>query len=1004
MLSREFNEIFRKYASDKEVFHDLMPLRTREILLVAPAFDAFTLEQDGLLTEILFDGYYQLNMSNPPRVTNVSTLDEALEKCGTRYFDIIIVMRRMGQGGHVELSNALRQAAPRIPIYLLLNDNVEVGALDRRRQDLQRHYDQIFVWNGNPEIFMGMVKFMEDRANVANDTAVGLTRVILLVEDSIRYYSRYLPILYAEILKQTTRLAKDQNMDGMTRTLSMRVRPKLLLATTYEEAMAYIDRYQDYLLCVISDRKFPKDGALDREAGLKLLQAVKDRIPHLPTLLQSSDPLKESMAKSSNSGFLNKNSMTLAAELSSFFHESLGFGDFIFRNDAGEVIARATDMEDLQAKLRTVPAESLVYHASRNHFSAWIMARGEVQVAKVLAKFRITDYRDQEDLRAFLISVGDYVQRMKTLGKVLPLTESTPREELNILRLAPGSMGGKGRGVAFIHSLLSRLDLDDLLQDANIRIPRSAIIGTEEFTSFINRHGLRQILHTHLDDDAIKWRFLQGSLSHDLTTKLRLYLAKHAHGPLAVRSSGLLEDALSHPFAGLYNTFFLPNNHPDPAVREAQLTEAIKLVYASVYAKAARSYFQAIDYKIEEEQMAILIQDVSGSRFGDHFYPHISGVAQSFNYYPVAHTQPQDGIANIAVGLGKYVVEGGKSYRFAPPYPEMDMLSPKEQLRTTQKQFYALDMAHSSVDLHAGDDTTLVTLDISQAEKDGALWHLASAWDANDDRIRDGLDSRGPRIVNFRNILKYDQFPLAKILQRLMGILRDAMETPVEIEFAVNLDKDPQNGKPTFTLLQIKHQLVESGDVTLIAEDLDPAELFLYSERCVGNGVVEGVRDVVWVDPAGFDKFETPALAARLEQLNDRFRTDGSRYVLLGPGRWGSNDRHLGIPITWSMISCAQVIVEYAMENFQADASLGSHFFHNVTSLNIGYFTVPYPRGRNLLDWDWLRAQPQIWRSDCLIHTRLKEPLHIVMDGRNSASAIFKRTPPPPAPGPVAFD
>jgi CheY-like chemotaxis protein len=990
MLSREFNQIFGKYKSDKEIFHDLMPLRTREILLVAPAFDAFTLEQDGLLTEILFEGYYQLNMSNPPRVTNVSTADEALEKLASRHFDLIIVMSRMGQVGHIELSRALRMADTRIPLYLLLNDNVEVGVMDRRRQELHRHYDQIFVWNGNPEIFMGMVKFMEDRANVVNDTAVGLTRVILLVEDSIRYYSRYLPILYSEILKQTTRMAKDRSVDGMTRTLSMRVRPKVILATSYEEAMAFCERFQDYLLCLITDRKFPKDGRLDREAGVKLIRAVKELNPHLPTLLQSSDPFKESWATALNSCFLNKNSFTLGAELSSFFYEQLGFGDFIFRDEAGREIARATDMEDLQEKLRTVPVESLVYHASRNHFSAWIMARGEVQVAKVLATFRIEDYRDPEEMRTFLIHVGDYVQRMKSRGKVIPLTETTPKDEPNILRLAPGSMGGKGRGVAFTHSLLSRLDLESLLPEANIRIPRSAIIGTEEFTAFINRHDLREMLQQEVDDDAIKRRFLMGALSPELMAKLRIFLGKHARVPLAVRSSGLLEDSLSHPFAGLYNTFFLPNNHPDLEVRVAQLVEAVKLVYASVYSKASRAYFEAIDYKIEEEQMAILIQEVAGRRFGERFYPHFSGVAQSFNYYPVAYTQPQDGIANIAVGLGKYVVEGGKAYRFAPPYPEMDMLPPREQLRTTQKRFYALDMSRTDVDLYHGEDATLLDLDIREAEKDGALHHCASVWDANDDRIQDGLDHPGARIVNFRNILKYDSFPLARILSYSLQLIREAMETPVEIEFAVNLDPDPENGKPTFCLLQIKHQLMESGDVNLSAADLDPASVFLFSEKCVGNGVVEGIQDVVWIDPEGFDKFETPALATALEKLNDTFRGQAGKYVLIGPGRWGSTDRHLGIPIAWSMISCAQVIVEYAMEHFQADASLGSHFFHNVTSLNIGYFTVPYPRGTAILDWDWLRTQPEVFRSGCLVHSRMDLPLHIVMDGRRSASAIFK--------------
>lgn len=993
MINREFNEIFRKYKSDKEIFHDLMPLRAREILLVAPAFDAFTLEQDGLLTEILFEGYYQLNMSNPPRVTNVSTCEEALEKISSRHFDMIIVMSRLGQAGHIELSRALRQADSRIPIYLLLNDNVEVGIMDRRRHEFLQHYDQIFVWNGNPEIFMAMVKFMEDRSNVLNDTAVGLTRVILLVEDSIRYYSRYLPILYSEILKQTTRLAKDRTIDGMSRSLSMRVRPKVLLATSYEEAMAFCDKFQEYLLCVISDRKFPKDGVLDREAGVKLIRALKERNPELPTVLQSSDPVKEAWARALKSDFLNKNSYTLGAELSRFFYDRLGFGDFVFRDESGREITRAVDMDDLREKLRDLPVESLIYHASRNHFSAWIMARGEVQVAQVLARFRIDDYRDPEEMRTFLMNVGDYVHRMKSRGKVVPLTESTPAEELNILRLAAGSMGGKGRGVAYTHSLLSRIDLAGLLREANIRIPRSAVIGTEEFTSFLDRNDLRPLLQQSEDDGAIKQRFLDGSLTPELMDKIRLYLGKHAKYPLAVRSSGLMEDSLSHPFAGLYSTFFLPNNDPDPAVREAQLCEAIKLVYASVYSKASRSYFQAIDYKVEEEQMAVLVQEVVGSSFGNHFYPHISGVAQSFNYYPVAYTQPQDGIATIAVGLGKYVVDGERAYRFAPPYPEMDMLPPKEQLRTTQKHFYALDMSRTVLDLPSGEDATLISLDIRTAEQDGALRHCASVWDNNDDRIRDGLEVPGPRIVNFRNILKYDSFPLARILKQSLDLIREAMETPVEIEFAINLDPDPQNGRPTFCLLQIKHQLVDGGDVNLIASELDPADLFLFSEKCVGNGTVEGLQDIVWIDPAGFDKFHTPELAAGLERLNDQFRARSGKYVLLGPGRWGSNDPHLGIPIAWSMISCAQVIVEYAMENFQADASLGSHFFHNVTSLNIGYFTVPYPRGSSLLDWDWLRQQPEVFRQGCLVHSRVEAPLRIVMDGRRSASAIFKQAP-----------
>jgi hypothetical protein len=561
-----------------------------------------------------------------------------------------------------------------------------------------------------------------------------------------------------------------------------------------------------------------------------------------------------------------------------------------------------------------------------------------------------------------------------------------------MLRLTEGALGGKARGVSYINFLLAGLDLEQLSPHANIRIPRSFVVGTDEFVSFMERNGLPALLHEENDDATTKRRFLMGSLSRDLMDKLPDFL-RQARYPLAVRSSGLLEDSLSHPFAGLYTTFFLPNNHPDLEQRVAQLMEAIKLVYSSIYSKEARSYFQAIDYKVEEEQMAVLIQEVAGKRFGDRFYPHLAGVAQSFNYYPVAYTQPQDGIANIAVGLGCYVVGGAKSYRFSPPYPDLDILSPKEQVRTTQRNFFALDMSRTSVDLFNGEDATLLNLDIRDAEQDGALTHCASVWDANDDRIRDGLDGPGPRVVNFRNILKYDSFPLAFILQRSLEMIRTAMETPVEIEFAVNLDPDPVNGKPTFYLLQIKHQLLDNAEVNLDPQDIDPDSVFLFSEKCVGNGVVEGLRDIVWIDPDGFDPFATPELAVEVEKLNDRFRTEGGKYLLIGPGRWGSTDQHLGIPITWAMISCAQAIVEYAMEHFQVDASLGSHFFHNVTSLNIGYFTVPYPRGTSILDFEWLRRQPVLNRTGCLVHSRLEEPIHIVMDGRRSASAVFKRQP-----------
>lgn len=989
MSHASLQEVFRSYKSDREIFHDMMPLRTREILLVASVYDAFTLEEDGLLSEILFGDYYQLNLTNPPRVTNVSSVQDALEMLETRHFDLVIVMSRLAQAAHHELSRQLRAARPHLPIYLLLNDNVELGVMDLRGREFLSCYDHIFVWNGNSEVFLAMIKFMEDRNNVANDTAMGLVRVILLVEDSVRYYSRYLPILYGEILKQTRRLAEEHELDGTTRTLRMRARPKVLLATSFEEAMAWVERYQPYLLCVISDRKFPMGGVLDGEAGVKLIRAVKEKSPDLATLLQSSDPDKGLLARELGSRFINKNSPFLGAELSSFLYEHLGFGDFIFRGGMGQEIARAANLAELLDCLRRVPITCVLYHASHNHFSAWLMARGEVQISRLVLKIKASDFEDPESLRENLIHMGDYLQSMKTWGKVMPFVKASDYDACDVLRLGEGSVGGKSRGVSFVHSLLAKLELDRKFPYIDFKIPKSLLIGTVEFTAFIERNELKNLFKEVGGQELIKKKFLSGELSEELKSKLFILLDR-MKCPLAVRSSSLLEDSLSHPFSGLYDTFFLSNNHPDLETRVEQVLTAIKLVYASVYSRETQAYFQAISYEIEEEKMGVLIQEMAGRSFGARFYPHISGVAQSFNYYPFAYLQPEEGVAMLGFGLGKYVVEGGRSFRFCPSYPQMDMQKPLEQLQNTQDHFYALDMSRDHVDLVNGEDATLLHLPVSAGEADGSLTHCASTWDADDERIRDGL-GQGARILNFRNVVKYDQFPLAPVLQHTLALMRDAMETPVEIEFAVNLDRDPDSGKPTFYLLQIKHQQVEGSDVHLDMAKLQKEALFLFSDKCVGNGVVEDLQDIVWVDPLGFDLFGTVELAMEVERMNQLFRSVNGRYLLIGPGRWGSSDRHLGIPITWPMISCARAIVEYSTTELCADASLGSHFFHNVTSLNIGYFTIPYPMGANHLDWEWLRSLEVVERRGCLVHSRCFEPLHVVMDGRRSVSAVFKR-------------
>ncbi len=989
MQKKELVDFFRKYKTDSEIFHDLMPVRIREILLVATVFDAYTLEEDGLISEMIFSEFYQLNLFHAPRITCAYSGEEALDKLRQRPFDLVIMISRTHRLDHRELSRKMKALRPNLPILLLLNDNAEIGKVSQNT-DLFQYFDHIFVWNGNSEIFLAMVKCIEDRINVFNDTQIGLVRVILLVEDSIRYYSRYLPILYQEIMKQTQRLVSEEQLDEMKKVLRRRARPKVLLASTYEEAVTLFDLYKDFLLCVISDVTYPLEGKMDEFAGVKLTKHLRTINPDLPVLLQSSALENFHTAQYLGANFINKESDNLTRDLTSFFFNHLGFGDFVFRDETQQELGRARNMQEMRRCLTTVPAASILYHASRNHFSAWLMARGEVHIAKSVFQAKVNDFASAEELRHFLITIGDTINSLRIKGKVIKFDETNIQGEHHIFRLADGSLGGKGRGIAFINSLLNTSPLLDRLPDIQIRIPLTSIIGVDEFTAFLERNRLTNIVHEVTDPEVIKRRFLLGALSPTLQERLKIYL-KHVRFPLAVRSSGLLEDSLSHPLSGVYATYFLPNNHPDLMVRVGQVMEAIKLVYASVYSRSARGYFEAIGYKIEEEKMAVIIQEVVGRARGTRFYPHVSGVAQSFNYYPFSHIQPEDGVGMIALGLGKYVVGGEASFRFCPTWPDLDLDPPEHQIKSSQRHFYALDLSRPIVDLFNGDDATLLTLDLEAAEQDGVLPHLASTWDLQDQRLRPGTFGPGPRILNFPFLVKHAQLPLPTLLQEVLGVMQNAMESPVEIEFALDLEPGPQ-GKPIFYILQVKHLLRESEEASLDPTDLDRAgdRLFLRCGRAMGNGTVGGLTDVIWVDPRGFDKSQTTAMVEEIDALNTTMRQSGRKYILLGPGRWGTRDRWMGIPIVWPQISGAKVIVEYALPDFQVDASLGSHFFHNVTSMNIGYFSVPYGQPPDHIDWEWLRAQEVVTRTAHFTHSRLSSPARVVMDGRQGLAAIYK--------------
>jgi CheY-like chemotaxis protein len=987
MYKEMISRLFTSYKSDDEIYHDLMQIRVREILLVATIYDAFILEQEGKLTELIFGEYYQLNLSTAPRVTSVAFGEEAIKLLDERRFDMVILTMRIDEMSPFDLCSQIREKDADIPVLLLLSDDKDLALIENEGVRLML-FDRIFTWNGDAKVLLAMIKYIEDRLNVDNDTRIGLVRVILLVEDSIHYYSRYLPVLNTEIMRQTQRLIADENLDEMKKLLRMRTRPKVLIAGNYEEAVDIFNQYRDYLLCVISDVKFPRKGKVDDKAGLKLIEKFRKERDSLPVLMQSSNPDNAELALGLGASFLNKNSQNISHDLTEFIFDHLGFGDFIFRDRSGKKIARAGRMSEFRDLLHTVPDESLIYHSERNHFSSWLMARGEIQIAKFIQPLKISDFSSYDDLRRHLIKICDIVHKQKTRGKVLHFDESVISEEENLFQMAGGSVGGKGRGMVFLNMMIENRDLFAIHPEVNVVIPRTAIIGTEEYDRFMeDNEALEQLKGGEEPGDVIR-TFLEAGLSYSLRDKLALYL-RHADYPLAVRSSSLFEDSKSQPFSGIYETYFLPNNDPDFDVRLRHLEEAVKLVYASVYSGAARSYLEAVNYKIGEEKMAVLLQRVAGTRHGGHLYPHISGLAQSYNYYPVSYLKPEDGIALIGLGMGKYVVEGERSWRFCPKYPKVEFISQDDMLKETQTRFYAVDLENRAFDLRAGSDATMIALDIAEAEKDGASEHLVSVWDMNSGRMRPGIHHEGPRVMNFASILKYGYFPLPEILEAVLEIITSSMGMPVQIEFAVDLEKD-REGRSNFYILQIKPLLGDMKDYRLDLDGIDRADMVLYSGHAMGNGVIRDIRHIIYADAEKFDRSRTLEMQAELEKLNAKMREKGEKYILLGPGRWGTRDRFLGVPVRWSDISNAQVMVEVELEDFHFDASLGSHFFHNVTSKGVGYFSVPHGAGESFVDWDYLSSLTTVEKTEFFVHVKAEEPLSVMMDGRNSAAAILK--------------
>jgi hypothetical protein len=974
-----------RHNAERDVFHDLQPFKVKEILLLANLYDAYSIEGEGRFADHILGEYYQMSLTSIPRVTGVSGEEEAFNRLKARHYDMIIIMIGADKESPMHLCRKIKDKYPYLPTYLLLNSPSDMVFVEKQKA-IGVPFDNFFVWTGESKVFFAMVSLLEDRVNVENDTQKGLTGVILLAEDSADYYSSYLPMLYSLVMDQTRNLIEDVSTDELYKVLKLRARPKILLATNWENAVNIFNKYRNNLLCVISDIRFPRNGTMNDKAGFELIQHIKEHLPNLPTVLQSSDPENARYAFTLKSNFINKNSASLLQDLKSFINYYLGFGHFVYRDNQGRQIAVAKSMKEFEAFLETVPEDSLAYHTLRNHFSSWLMARGEVKIAKMIYPLTITDFTSIKELRQFLIGIIRKRRQEMNKGRVINFEVSTAIDETNVVSLSAGSLGGKGRGLAFINTLIYSFELGKLIPGINIITPVTAITGTDEFDMFMERNHLWNFVKEERNFQIIQKTFLGGNLSYTLEKKLRAFLNQITK-PLAVRSSSLFEDSMSQPFSGIFGTYLLPNNNPDPEIRLRQLSDAIKLVFASIYSGDARAYFDAIHYKVELEKMAVVIQEVAGNKYEDVFYPHISGSAQSYNFYPVAHMTPKDGFAVVAVGLGQYVMEGEMAYRFSPAYPSLEIISQKDLYRNSQVWFYAVDLAKKDLNLLEGENAGLKILDISNAERHGTITHTASVMNADNDTITPGLDSRGPRVINFADILKYGYVPLASTLKTVMDVVTEACGTPVEIEFALDLNKD-ESGNASFYLLQLKPLLGTGAGYNIDPDTIYEKELVLLTRKSMGNGIINDITDMIFIDPEKFDNTLTLKMAEEIARVNEKMVREGRKYVLIGPGRWGSRDRFLGIPVAWPQISNAKIIVELSLSDFHPDASLGSHFFHNVTSMNVGYFSVGQNPADDIICWENIRKQEVVWSGEFFKNVRFGKPLLIRMDGKKGMAVI----------------
>ena len=966
-------------------FADLMQKRIYSILLVATRYDSFILEDDGRVDEQIYNEYNALSLSSPPRITQVLTTEEALDLLRYRHFDLIICMPNMDHKDTFQEAEHIKNKYPSIPMVVLTPFSKEVSK--RVATANMSVIDYIFSWLGNTELLIAIIKLLEDKMNAPVDTKSAGVQIILLVEDSIRFYSSALTHLYTFVLEQSQEFSKEA-LNNHLMHLRMRGRPKILLARDYEEAIDTFEQYKDHILGIVSDMSINREGKKDPLAGFRFGQHVKEAGRTIPFILESSDATNATYAEKLGAAFIEKSSKNFPQELRREVSARFGFGDFVIINpNSGDEIMRIKDLKDLQHKIYEIPDDSLVYHLSHDHFSRFFYSRAMFPPAEILKKIDVSDYENLNEARDLIFQLIVRYRKMKNFGTIAIYQRDRFDEYSNFARMGNGSLGGKGRGLAFMAGMIKRYPSLDT-EKMNVNIPRTVVICTDIFDQFMENNNLYPIALQDVDDDIILDSFLKAELPDEIKENIAA-LTRVISGPIAVRSSSLLEDSHYQPFAGVYSTYMVPPiNNKEEHIRA--VSNAIKAVYASTFYQESKTYMLATSNLIDQEKMAVILQEAVGSEHNGRFYPNISGVARSLNFYPIGEERAEDGTCSLALGLGKYIVDGGRTLHFSPKHPHsiLQMSTNDLALRETQTQFYGLDLSHTDRPFVVNDGYNLLKLNVKDAEQDGTLKFIASTFDPYDQTIRDGLYPGGRKIISFVNILQHNVFPLAETLDHLLSIGQKEMGRPIEIEFAVNIDMP--NNHATFYLLQIR-PIVDSKEV--MNEDLSSIrqeDTLLYSSSVLGHGIMNDIHDVVYVKSDQFNNVNNQKIAYEIEKINRKFFDEGRNYILIGPGRWGSSDHFLGIPVKWANISNAGVITECGLKTYRIEPSQGTHFFQNMTSFGVGYFTINPYRGDGWFDEEFLNKHEAEWESPLLKWVHFENPLVVKMDGKKSLGVIMK--------------